>query len=820
MGDLHSLSVERERGHMEDIWQDVRYGVRSLIRTKGFTAVAILTLALGIGANTAIFTIVNSVLLRPLPYPESENLMIVGRNFADASLISDLSPPKFVFLNDYVQSFEALTATQERPTDYLSDENQTDYIRSLMVSADFFRVLGVQPASGRAFTSIEDSPAGESVVILSDGLWRRRFGSDTGMIGRTITINSLPYTVIGIMPSNFEFAGVQDVILPLRTDPASQNEGHNYKVIGRLKDGVTTDQARSELSLLFNTFRAANPARVKENETFGLLSWRSSITGNIRELLWILLGAVAIVLLIACANIANLQLTRAIARRKEMAIRRALGAAKWRLIHQLLIEGMLLAFVGGLLGLLLARLGVGAVLALAPVGVIPRASEITIDWRALAFTLGASLLTGIIFSLAPALQTMRVDVNDTLKEGGRTGTEAGRGRLRSALVVAEVALALALSIGAGLLLRTFVNLYRVDPGFEARNVLTFEISPRGKNYDTVEKLNTFYRLALEKFSALPGVETAALTNKLPLDAQYNLPYKLKDQVKIVGSVQYRVISPEYFRVMKMSIQRGRAFGESDTASSEPVIIVNETFARSNFAGIDPLGQQLCAGCEYGDLAMRRIVGVTNETKQKSLTDAAPAAVFVPLTQAAEGVKGTLRQGSFILRTQGDPSSLSAAIRNEVRQLDPTLPMRNLYPMEQLVSRSVAGQRFNLILLGLFAALGLLLTAVGIYGVMAYSVLQRTREIGLMIALGAQPGNVLKLVMKQGMTLALIGVVIGIGASFALTRVIKSLLFNVSATDALTFVAVSLTLTSVALLACWIPALRATKVDPIIALRNE
>ena len=815
-----SLPVTRQRGYMENIWQDLRYGVRSLITTKGFTAVAIVTLALGIGANTAIFTIVNSVLLRPLPYPKSEKLMIVGRNFADATVISDLSPSKFIFLRDNSQSFEALTATQERPTDYLSDDNQTDYIRSLAVSADFFRVLDIQPTSGRAFTAAEDTPTGESVAILSDGLWRRRFASDSGVIGKSITINSLTYLVIGIMPPSFEFLGPHDVFLPLRTDPASQNEGHNLKVIGRLKDGVTPDQARSEMQLLFNTFQAGYPAKVKENETFGAMSWRLSLTGDVRELLWILLGAVAVVLLIACANIANLQLTRAIARRKEMAIRRALGAARWRLIHQLLIEGMLLAFAGGVIGLLLARLGVGAVLTIAPIGVLPRASEISMDWRALAFTLGTSFVTGIMFSLAPALQTLRVDVNDTLKEGGRTGTESGRGRLRSILVVTEVALALALSIGAGLLLRTFVNLYHVDPGFEARNVLTFEISPRGKNYDTVEKLNTFYDLALEKFSTLPGVETAALTNKLPLDAQYNLPYRLKDQTKIAGSVQYRVISPEYFRVMKMSIQRGRPFSESDTASSEPVIIVNETFARSNLPGVDPLGHQLCAGCEYGDTAMRRIVGVTNETKQKSLIDAAPAAVFIPLTQAAEGVKGTLRQGNFILRTTNDPSLLSAAVRNEIRQLDPTLPMRNLYPMEQLVSRSVAGQRFNLILLGLFAAVGLLLTAVGIYGVMAYSVSQRTREIGLMIALGAQPGNVLKLVMKQGMTLALIGVGIGIAASFALTRVIKSLLFNVSATDALTFVAVSLTLASVALLACWIPARRATKVDPMIALRNE
>jgi len=490
-------------------------------------------------------------------------------------------------------------------------------------------------------------------------------------------------------------------------------------------------------------------------------------------------------------------------------------------MRELMIDSMLLAVVGGFLGLLLARLIVGAMLAVAPVGAIPRAGEINLDWRVLAFTLGASLLTGTIFTVAPVLQMWREDVNHALKEGlGRTGAETGRGRFRSIMVVVEVALALALSIGAGLLLRTFINLYGVNPGFEARNVLTFEISPRGTNYDSVPKLSDFYRRALERFSTLPGVETAALTNKLPLDSQFNLPYKLPGQSKIAGAVQYRVVSPDYFRVMKMTIQQGRPFDERDTDKSEPVIIVNETFARLNFAGGEPLGQQLCAGCEYGDPAMRRIVGVTNETKQRSLTEAAPSAVFIPLTQAVEGVKGTLRQSNFILRTQGDPLLLSAAIRNEVRQLDPTVPMRNLYSMEHLVSRSVAAQRFNLILLGVFAALGLLLTAVGIYGVMAHSVSQRTHEIGLRIAMGAQPGDVLKMIMKQGMTLALVGVVIGIIASFALTRVMKNLLFNVSATDVLTFVMVSLALTSVALLACWIPARRATKVEPIVALRYE
>ena len=806
---------------MKEIWQDLRYGARSLMRAKGFTAAAVITLALGIGANTAIFTVVNAVLLRPLPYPESEELMTVGRFFEGRSAAPDLSLPKFAFLRDNVKSFEALTATQERLTDYISDENQRDYIRTVMVSVDFFRALGVQPAIGRAFTSEEDSLAGELVVILSDGLWRRRFGADKGVIGRTISINSAAYRVVGIMPPVFEFLGPQDALVPLRINPASQNEGHNYAAIGRLKDNVTIEQARAEVKLLFDTFRAAHPNGVRENETFDVMSWHSSITSSIQELLWILFGTVLIVLIIACANIANLQLTRATVRRKEMAIRRALGAGTWLLIRQLLAESILLALVGGLLGLLLARWAVGVLLALAPERVIPRASEINLDWRVLAFTLGASLLTGIIFGLAPALQVFRIDVNHALKEGiGKTGGRAGRVRLRSVLVVVEVSLAMALSVGAGLLLRTFANLRGIDPGFDPQNVMTVQISPSGRDYDTVTKLSDLYQRILERFSALPEVETVALTNKLPLDAQFNLPYKLEGQSKSTGAAQYRIVSPEYFRVMKMSIQRGRPFDERDTAGAEPVAIVNEAFARSNFGAVEPLGQRLCAGCEYGDPSLRRVVGVINETKQRSLSETAPAAVFIPLVQAAEGVKNAARQSSFVLRTKGDPSLLGDAIRRDVRQLDPTLLIRNLYPMEHLVSRSVAPQRFNLILLGLFAVLGLLLTAVGIYGVIAYSVSQRTDEIGLRMALGAQSGDVLKLIMKQGVTLALAGVAIGVIASFALTRVINSLLFNVSATDALTFIAVSLVITSVALLASWVPARRATRVDPVVALRYE
>jgi putative ABC transport system permease protein len=803
---------------MQTLWQDVRYGIRMLLKKPGFTLIAFFTLALGIGANTAIFTVVNAVLLRPLPYPESEKLMEVGRAFPGSDNASDLSEPKFVFLRDNNQSFEAVTATQEMASNtYLFDESQTEYIRGFIVSAAFFRVLGVLPARGRGFTKEEDSPAGERVVILSDGLWRRRFGSEMGIIGKTIPLNGNAYAVVGIMPPGFEYFGAQDVFVPMGVNPASKNEGHNWTVIGRLKEGVTTDQARSEMNLLFERFRATYPKQVQEKETFGARNWRVNMTSNARELLWILLGAASLVLLIACANVANLQLTRAAARQKEMAIRMAMGGGSWRLIRQLLTEGLVLALMGGCGGLLLAIWGLDVMRRLLPEGMIPRADEISLDWRVLVFCLAASLLTGIVFGLAPAARMLRLDVNGALKQGAsKIGAGSARG-LRSLLIVVEVALALALTVGAGLLLRTFANLRSVEPGFETQNLLSFQISPRGKNYDTVAKLNDLYSRGLERFRGLPGVDAAAVTNKLPLDRWLNMPYRLAGQSEWTGSAEYRLISPDYFQVMKMAVRQGRQFDQKDTSGAEPVVIVNEAFARRNFANVEPLGKQLYVGF---DPARRRVVGVVNETKQRSLGEASPATVFVPLTQAAEGLSATLRQSSFVLRTTGDPLLLSAAIRSEMRQLDLSLPVRNLRSMEQLVSRSIAPQRFNLSLLSLFSALGLLLAAVGIYGVMAYSVSQRTHEMGLRMALGAQARDVLTLVVKQGMGLALVGVAVGLLASFALTRLMKNLLFGVSTTDPATLAGVALLLTCVALLACYIPARRATKVDPLVALRYE
>jgi predicted permease len=804
---------------MQTLLKDLRYGLRMLLRKPGFTLVAFLTLSFGIGANTAIFTVVNAVLLRPLPYPGSERLMEMGRAFPGDAFGNNLSEPKFVFLRDNNQSFESITATQGMGSNtYLSGDNTIEYVRGMMVSSEFFRVLGVAPTQGRGFTKEEDSPNGERVVILSDGLWRRYFGSDAGIVGKNIALNGSSYMVVGVMPSGFEYFGINDVYVPIRVNPASKNEGHNSTVIGRLKQGVTAEQARADLNLVFEKFRATYPKQVRDTESFGVQTWRVNMTSQVSELLWILLGAVSFVLLIACANVANLQLTRAAARLKEMAIRRAIGGGTWRLIRQLLTEGVLLALVGGAGGLLFAVVALNSMRTLLPQDLLPRADEISLDWRVLGFCLGVSLLTGIIFGLAPAWRILRVDVNAALKEGmSKLSGGTTRAGLRNTLVVIEVALALALTVGAGLLLRTFSNLRNVERGFEAQNVLTFQISPQGKNYDTVAKINDLYSRALEKVHGLPGVEAAAITNKLPLDRWLNMPYKFPGQSDWTGSTEYRLITPEYFSVMKMAMRGGRQFNQNDVSGAEPVVIVNEAFARRNFATGTPLNQQLYVGF---DPALRRVVGVVNETKQRNLGDASPATVFVPMAQAADGVSNTLKQSSFVVRTTGDPLLLSAAIRNEMTQVDPSLPVRNLRSMEQLVNRSIAPQRFNLSLLSLFSAIGLLLAAIGVYGVIAYGVSQRTHEIGLRMALGAQATDVFRLVVKKGMALVVIGVAIGLVASLALTRLMKNLLFGVSATDPITLAVVALLLICVAFLACYIPARRATKVDPLVALRYE
>jgi putative ABC transport system permease protein len=807
---------------MQTLWQDLRYGARMLRKNPGFTLIAVATLSLGIGANTAIFTVVNAVLLRPLSYPEPERIMRLAPDWPNASF-RNASEPKFVFWRERSQSFDGVAATIGIGSGVnLSGAGEPEFVAGVRVSADFFRVLGVNPAIGRGFTKEEDSPNGERVVILSHGLWQRRFGADPAIAGKNVSINGDPYTVVGVLPEGLRYTdGQLDVFVPMRVNPASANEGHNYTVLARLKAGMTREQAQAEMKSIFEQFKATYPRQLWANEVgIRVEPYLASLTVSARPMLLILLGAVSFVLLIACANVANLQLTQATARRKEMALRQALGASQWTLARQLLSEGVLLALIGGGAGLLLTVWGVGVLTAMLPQGLIPRSGEIGFDWRVLAFTLSAAVITGLVFALAPALQGARVDVNRALKEGAGRGAIGGeRGRMRNAMVVAEVALALTLLAGAGLLIRTFVNLRQVDPGFDPGNVLTFEVAPNGKQYETTAQNADYFRRALERLRSLPGVESTAVTSNLPLGAFLNLSVGVAGEPDTMTSTEFRMITPDYFKVMKMQMRRGRAFTEADSSGAPPVIIVNETYARRTFPNADPIGHGLTV---WGG-QVYQIIGVVNDVKQFSLGDPAPRTVFVPVAQVDDRIMRLARQFvtmKFAVRSSGDPLALGAAVKQEMRKVDPALPLTNMRSLEQIVGRSLAQQRFNSTLLGLFAAIGLLLAAIGVYGVMSYVVTQRTHEIGIRMALGARRSEVLKLIVGKGLALALAGVALGLGASLALTRLMKDFLFGVEPNDPLTFGVIALLLTIVALVACWIPAHRATKVDPLTALRHD
>jgi predicted permease len=805
---------------MGSLLQDIRYGFRMLWKNSSFTFIAVLTLALGVGATTAIFSVVNAVLLRPLPYPEAERLVSVGQQFRSG--LAAAGEPKFLFWREHSQSFEALACYSGYggADGNLSGGNEAEFVRGLRVSEDFFRAFGVYPALGRAFTKEEDTPGSAPVAILSDGLWQRRFGADKELVGKTVLLNDKPVTVVGIMPPAFRMGFNADLFTPMRARPTA-NYDPNATVIGRLKPGVTLQQAQAELKLIAEKFRAAFPRHMQEGESVGAQPYQELFTEGVEQYLWILLGAVGFLLLIACANVANLQLTRAAGRQREIAVRMALGAGGGRIVRQLLTEGVLLAIIGGAAGSLLAVWGTELLVALAPKGLLPTVAVISVDWRALAFAFAVAIATGLLFGLAPAWQARKVDVNTALKEQAGKGA-TGRGRLRGALVVTEIALSLALLVGAGLLTRTFANLLGVAPGFDPSSVLTFQIALGGERYDTTNEAAAFYRDALERISHLPGVETAAVINKLPLDWQFNMPVLFPDQPDKLQSVQFRMISPDYFNVMKIAVRQGRAFTEADNAGSPPVAIVNEAFVKRFFDGQNAFARQLSIGRGLNDPA-RQVVGVVGDVKQHSLDRPEPPMVFVPIPQLPDRLMAMVRTFTpayFTVRTTVAPLSLTTAIKREIAAVDATLGLAQIASMEEITARSIAAQRFNMLLVGLFAALGMALASVGIYGVMSYSVAQRTNEIGLRIALGAQRRDVLRLVLGQGLALALLGAALGLAGAYGLTRLMKSLLFGVNATDPLTFAAAPLLLVLVALLACWIPARRATKVDPMIALRCE
>ena len=822
---------------MNTLWQDLRFGVRMLAKKPGFTLIALITLALGIGANAAIFSVVNAVLLRPLPYDEPQQLVYLSERHPKYESMS-ISYPDFSDWRAQNNVFENIGVVNFR--DYnLTGSGEPERLVTGQASADFFSALRVNAALGRLYTNDEDRPGATAVVVLSNQLWKRRFGGDPNILNQTLTLNDRPYVVIGVMPADFRYSRQTELWVPvgqLADNPSIKPRDNHpgLRGVARLKPGVTLEQARADLDAVAARLEEQYP---DSNKGVGarMIPLLENYVRDVRLALWILLGAVGLVLLIACANVANLMLARAASRQREMAVRVALGASRWRVIRQLLTESMLLAVVGGALGLLLAQWIIDLILTFGA-NSIPRTGEISLDTRVLMFTTAVSMLTGIVFGLAPALQSSRTDVQEALKETARS-TTGGRHRLRQVLVVTEVALTLVLLIGAGLLIRSFYLLQQVNPGFVDEHVLSFRVQLPVQKYPGEHEWLNFYERALEKLQALPGVNEVSLTSRVPMD--YN---DWQSGFRVVGdpppppgqgpSMEVSIVSPGYFHSMGIPLIRGRDFTVQDNRSSvneDKVrnlelgprlsaglkdVIIDEEFARRHFPNGDPIGKQILWGSGKDNLPIT-VIGVVGRVKMYSPNEPAgfPQAYFPFLEMPDNGM-------SFVVKTTLEPERVIAAARQQVQTVDPDQPIYDIKSLNTRRNESIAPQRLNLLLLGLFAAVALTLAVVGVYGVMSYAVTQRTHEIGLRMALGAQTNDVLKLVVRQGMTMALIGVGAGLAGAFALTRVMSSLLFGVSATDPVTFAAIPLIVAGVALAACFVPARRAVKVDPMIALRYE
>jgi putative ABC transport system permease protein len=816
---------------MNILWQDLRYAARMLLKKPGFTLIAVITLALGIGANTAIFSVVNAVLLRPLPYAEPGRLVALWEsNKQKLDSRNSISYPNFFDWRAQNQSFE-LMASYYTSGMALTGVATPVNLRSAVVSPDLFAVLGVNPQLGRWFVAEEEKP-GARVAVISHSLWQRQFGGDPNIVGRALALSGKPFNVVGVMPAGFQFpieaepveVWVSSSVDGEKSDPKEpamneQRGAHYLQAVARLKPNVTIEQAQAEMSAIAGKLEQQYP---DSNKRYGamVIPYHNDLVHDYSQALWLILGAVACVLLIACANVANLLLARATARYKEIAVRSALGAGRWRVIRQLLTESLLLALGGGLLGLLLAWWGTEALLRMIPEEV-PRLAEINIDRWVFGFTLLISVVTGIVFGLAPALQASKIELTEAMKEGGRgAGEGGGRGRLRGALVVAEIAIALVVLIGAGLLLQTFRKLQQVDLGYDTSRVLTASVELPDARYPKTEQAATFYRALLERVKALPGVEGASAIVPQPLSGDvFSISFEIEGRnipKSDHPSSHFRSVSPDYFSVMKIPVLAGRAFTERDDAKAPGVVIINETFAKRHFPNENPLGKHLKPGLSLdGQKVWREIVGVVKDVKHRqSLGRDYEPEYYFPHAQMPIGSM------SLVVRATNDPRSLAGAIQREVQSLDRDIPVSLIKTLDQYLGVAVAQPKFNALLLGLFAGLALLLTAIGLYGVMAYSVIQRTQEIGIRLALGAQTGDVLRMVLRQGLRLTALGLALGLAASYALTRYMQALLFNVRPTDPLTFAVIALMLVSVALLACYFPARRATKVDPMVALRYE
>jgi putative ABC transport system permease protein len=807
---------------MDNPIHDIRYALRSMLKSPGFTAIAVLALALGIGANTAIFSVVNSVLLRPLPYKDPGRLVHVHRMQPPIER-GPISRPDFFEWRDKQEVFSGIGAYHFQVLN-LTGGDQAEKLTGARVTGNFFSLFDIPPAAGRFFEPSDDQPGASPVAVISYGLWQRRFGGQVEVIGQTITLNGEVYTVIGVAPPSFQFPRRIDIWKPAVLDQQKRERGSNYlKVIARLKDGVSQSQAEAQM----NQIIAALAHQYPENDgnlTVMIVPLLEEQVRNLRGVLLIMLGAVSFVLLIACANVANLSLARAATRTREFAIRTALGARRIRIVRQLLTESLLLSLGGGVLGVILAMFGVRLLVTLAPTS-LPRVNEVAIDGWVLGFTFAVSLLTGVVFGLAPALQVSKPDLNEALKEGSRGSSEGQRTLLRRGLVVVEIALSLVLLVSAGLLIGSIKRLTEVSPGFDPGRSLaafvSFPYTPAANGADAqeaaVKQAANFLAEAQRKISTLPGVQSVGAINDLPVtgrgsvnggfDVEGNPPFNPGD----APVAEFRQVTPGYFESIGIPVLKGRSLSEADFSKKPENVVVNETFARLYIGDEDPIGKRVKAL----DGQPHEIVGVVGDARQWGLDREASAEIYFSFGQLSLGQEATL-----LVRTQLDPASLASAVRNAIGEVTHEAPITGVRPMTQIVEESMASSRFNMILMAIFAGVALMMASIGLYGVISYSVSQRIHEIGIRMALGASRSSVLSLVLTNGMSLALIGVGLGVGVALGLTRLMASLLFGVSPTDPLTFIVISLILTGVALVACFVPAYRATRVDPMIALRYE
>ncbi|HEU0178676.1 MAG TPA: ABC transporter permease [Blastocatellia bacterium] len=811
--------------------QDLRFGLRMLRKKPGFSLVAILTLALGIGANTAIFSVVNAVLLRPLPYAQAERLVALWSNLLRPGLEKlALSAPEFKDFKEQCRAFEQMAAYDVRNLS-LTGVEEPELLPGAFVSPQSFALLGVQPALGRAFQAEEDQPGREQVAILSHALWQRRFGADAGLLGRSVTLDGKPVTVIGVMPGDFRFPENEvQVWLPLviTADLLTENNrgSHYLNVIARLKPDVTVTQAKSEVVAIAQRMAKEHAGVYRGGYGASVVPLHEEVVGNVQWLLLILFGAVGLVLLIACGNVMNLLLVRAAQREKEIAVRLTLGATRFRLIRQLLTESVLLSLLGGGLGLLLAAWGVRALVVLGPAD-IPRLDEIDMDYRALGFTLATSILTGLLFGLAPVMQSSRLRLSESLKDRRGASDSPRRRRLSDALVVAEFALALVLLMGAGLLFRSFLQLQEVKPGFRVEGLLSLRLILPQSKYPDFTRQTAFFQQAIESLDTQSGVESAGAISVLPLSGRTSdRSFRIEGRAVPPGQAgpdeELRMVSADYFRTMGIPLVKGRSFSDRDLPDSPRVALINEALKKRYWPDEEAIGKRIAfSGLRENKPDWCEIVGVVADVRHSGLDVPAMPEVYLPFRQSLFSVADSnLRSLYLVIRTAADPLSGMAMARGRIAALDKDQPLTDIRTMEQRLNGSIAQRRFNMLLLGLFAAVALTLAALGIYGVLSYAVTQRTREIGIRLALGAAPRDVLGLVLLQGVALVLAGVALGLIAALAVTRLLADLLYGVGATDAMTFIVIPLLLGSVALLACWIPARRATKVDPLIALRHE